>query len=409
MNNGKSTRKTNRPNNNNKSRNNGKPNNSAKRNSRRTKRSKKNGGSGSNPVRSTDSIIHSLAKSTGQMVLTTSAADAYSCCRMYGIIPRSPPSIPDGCSGKHMAVCLYNIDRVSPGSAGQTLYIQQNGWLPAPLYISSPAATAFSVNGIACSVARVPLGISPEYSIGIPNSTPGNTLDALDVYRASGVRIVSNTVIIKYTGPVNTCAGMIRAFENHISVSDPIMTTGTSATTTAPTTGIGFAGTNTAATNTRFANSGTGICQLDGSFNPVPPPDNFSCRPEKGMVVRMKHRSSTFAQRPIYPTPLGFYAGSATISAATGFATNAVCEIGQYGGGFISYDNNWVGNAIALENLNADASYTIETMVCVEFTPQANSAFVKLTKAGPPANRKIIDNVEQQLNNQGVGLSMDRM
>jgi len=415
MNNGKPAKsKAVRANNNNKSRNNGKSRNPRKRNSGRGKGNKKAGGGGSNAVRSTDTIISTLAKSTSQMVLGA-RDDAYTCCRMFGTIPRMPPSIPDGCSGKHMAVCLYSIDRISPGSAGQTIYLQQQAWLPAPVIAYSSNNSTFTVNGATGTSGKLPIGISPEFITTVANSRPGSATSALDPYTSSGVRIVSSTIRVRYTGPVNTCAGMLRAFENHIAVTAPNLVTGTSASATAPTTGFGLALSGSSGVVTAYAPLSTNCYGLDGTMgfgstgNPVPPPDNYCCRPEKGMIIRMKHRGTNYEQVPIFSTPVGLFFGNATNATAPFTVPNLIAEFGNSGGGTIAFDNDWVGNTIVLENMNSDASYTVETMVCVEFTPQANSPFVKLTKAAPPANLKVIQNVEAQLNRQGPAMPLDLM
>jgi len=381
-----------------------------KRKSNANKRSNNNnnGGHGGEPnvtaVRTPDTIIRQLARKTAQMVLN-GGMDDYSCCRLLGTIPRSIPSIPDGSSGKHICVCLYSLDRINltGATAPGQLVLQLQAWVPLNL-TAVCTTSAFALNGNTYNAGVIaPGGVAPEFQISQAQTTPGWTSSALDVYGATAMRIISLTSKITYTGPVHTCSGAIRIYENHMSLNPAFQTTSTSSTSTAPTTGIALNIYNGSGASTAYAPVNTPVLTIDGaSVGAIVPPMHQSWRPEAGVIVRCKHRTNKFESVPVAVTPLGMTAATPTTLGNNRVFNSYTATSSNYGGGILGFDNDWTGVTVLLDGINADSSYTVETMCCVEFQPSVGSPYYKLTKESPSANPSSIRKVDATLRSEGV-------
>jgi hypothetical protein len=62
--------------------------------------------------------------------------------------------------------------------------------------------------------------------------------------------------------------------------------------------------------------------------------------------------------------------------------------------GLITFDNAWTGFQIVFNNLNSDASYRIESVVCLEFNPAVGTAFYNVTKAASKINNTTLQQGE---------------
>jgi len=343
---------------------------------------------------------------------STQTMSPYECCRLMGAVPKESPSIPDGSSGMHNAVCLYATDRLTFAS-GQTCLMQFNPWLPMFGLVQSSGT--FSLNGVpfagASSIGQsyAPMGVPAVYryagdGITAPiqsTSVPGYTPSVCDQYSATSFRIVSQTHKIYYTGPVTTCAGSIRAWENNMAISDEIVVTNTVSGV-----GINFTVKKADGTTLTVSPPGTRVLIMDGITTTTPPVSCVTVRPEQGMLISLKHSSKDYKQRPISTVPLGLTFGP--FSPATNMngvgnilALSSATGFGNCGGGIVAYDNDWVGMTVILDNMNSDASYIVETCVCVEFTPSSNSAFKALSKEGPKPDNALIAKIEKYLANRG--------
>lgn len=359
--------------------------------------------------RTTGTIISALAAQTKRLTL-----DPYECCRLMGMVPKVSPSIPDGANGKHICVCLYTIDRVSfpTGTTGaQTVDLQFNPWYPVAG--AAYSSVKFTLNGIDYSPSAgvvAPLGVPTQISrLNAIDTVPGSGLNTLDIYASTGMRIVSQAHHIQYTGPVTTCSGMLRGFSNSWVLSNAGETTYGIPPTGA---GPGYYGTtydNTNALRYRI-NPQTTILQIDGTRTIAAYPSNtVSLRPEQGCLVRLNHIGSTFKTQPIHtPFPaLATFPGappSSTVPTEVDsvFQNTPGSSTTGYSGGIAAYDNDWEGAHVTLENVNADASFSITTCVCVEFQPQASSTFYPLSKAAVAPQPQRIAKVNAIIANQGV-------
>lgn len=361
--------------------------------------------------RTPGTIINALAAQTQRLTL-----DPYECCRLMGLVPKVAPSIPDGANGKHICVCLYTIDRIAfpTGTTGaQTVDLQFNPWYPAAG--AAYSTKKFTLNGVDYTPSAgliAPIGVVAQISGMITSSTlPGNPSNMLDIYTSSGMRIVSQSHQIQYTGPVTSCSGMVRGFANSWILNRLGQTTFGSSTPTTP--GPGFYGTtydNNAVVRPQIVAAQTPILQIDGSRDITAyPSSTVSLRPEQGCLVRLNHRGSTFKTQPLqtpFPCLVTFPNGAVPnlntpTEADSTFQTKPIANEG-YGGGIVSYDNDWEGAHVTLENVNPDGSFSVTSCVCVEFQPQASSNFYPLAKAAAAPQPQRIAKVNTMLANQGV-------
>jgi len=375
--------------------------------------------------RTLDTVIRTLSTKMASMNMKS---DPYACCRLMGTVPRSPPSIPDGGSGKHACICLYTTDTIS---ATSQFRLQFNPWLPCPgtvtsfdtgMVITSGSGTSITYTNTANSSSSFPqIGRPPQFTTGWGTTSfsrmPGSTID--DPWAASTFRIVSQTHKITYTGPAFSCAGAIQVFENPMSIEQVATTTSNNSVTppggTLALSNYGADGALGTGTVTSAPIS-TMIWGIDGNQAPAPTVTSNIYRPEQGVLVRLKHRGNTFEPQPFFRTLGGLTVNSTSVSNGTtppGTSANSYWrfEIGGastasafYGTGLIGYDNDWVGTHVIGTGLNTDASYLVETCICLEVTPQASSPFAPLARESGPAKPAIIKQVEQQLRAEGTSV-----
>jgi len=321
------------------------------------------------------------------------------------MVPRKSPSIPDGSGGKHIAVCLYSLDRISfTGTGAKTALLQLNPWVPVSALMQG---SGIVVNGVSYpnqtigSTFYVPLGIPNIYATSSNNTIAGAFPTGCDPYQSTSMRVVSVVYKIYYTGPVNTCAGAIRSWENAWTVVSGKQIT---ANTDNPTTGLSLRNTSLAGETTVFSNIGTCVNFVDGVTSIVPPPSTLTVRPEQGMLISLKHRGEEFKSLGIPSTYQGIVLGRDTAQQGNTAIVfdNAVGSIATFKGGVANFDNDWIGQALLLDNVNENASYTLETTFCVEFIPQGNSTMYALAEDVTTKKQNVIDKVEKTLQDTGA-------
>jgi len=385
------------------------PNNNRGRNNkgRRKQQSRPNPAGSNNSIRTSGSVISALAKQASRMNISSMMSSPYAMARLTCCVPKLVPGIPDGSSNKAVRICLYAIDRLTFGAV-TTATIQFNPWMPTCASLIGGTGTTY-VNGNAVTTATgytaVGFGIPNSFStIPQASSRPGSTANAIDAYGATSMRIVAQTHAIRYTGPVNNCAGMLRSFQNDWSLSPVGTVTATSATASAPSTnGVAVAIKDITGTTVAWAPLGTEILNLDGptANQLVAGANTVSCRPEEGMTIRLAHKSGKFESVPVrnIPPAIAWYnnsTGTALVSLAHHFPAN-----GSNQPCVIAYDNDWVSQTVILENVNADASFSIESCMCVEFIPNSSSAFAPVVMGNPKPNPRVITAVQEAINNNG--------
>lgn len=369
-------------------------------------------------VRHPGTIITDLATATEKIVLGRDSwkENPYACCRLGGKAPSTVPSIPDGCGGKHIATCLYVVDRIA-NAGSSSILIQTRPYLPCFAFITSNGGATVNGTTLASNVTG-PAGVPLPFFQGA-GSGPGSLANTADIYNASTMRIVSMRYRVTYTGPVTTAAGAIYAFDQPNTLSPVGETNATSATAVPPATGIYFTTTDASgsAASILVAPINTPIYQEDSGFFGFGVTRNLPAqtqvyRPEQGCLLIPKHRTNKFANVPVVNIPFGITASNTATTGTTGnFGMSSIVTrvgasgpIGAYNGGFISFDTDWSGGAIMLDGINADASYVLETMICVEMAPASNSPFYSLAKDSPPANSVLMDKIQKHLNSVEVSM-----
>jgi len=379
------------------------------RNAKRRQNRKQGVAKGMDDLRTPGTIIKNLAGMMKGMSLSN--VSEYMMCRAKAIAPKMVPSIPDGNNGRHICVCAFKSDRLTwSGTGSKYCTMQINPWIPAPLFFQSVDTTTL-FNGLTMPNAAVfqPGGVAPEFDTGIDFTRPGTT--TIDPYFAIGFRIVAITVHITYTGPVTTAAGVLRATPNTFNLQDIGETTNTSASATAPTSGFALSRRNNTATIIGWANNNTPVAPLEGAFgfaNGLSKPNTRTVRPEEGLIVRLKHRTGDFKLQPMRDQNIGVaLRGSTSGAGAPVLVDNIFSETGTFGGGLRGFDNDWEGVLVTFENVNADASFIIDTCVCLEIQPSPTSTVYQFAKESVKPDLAAIKATQNYINENSIRTHRD--
>lgn len=353
--------------------------------------------------RSPDTIISSLAASTSAMSMGSPYLDA----RLYCCAPTDSVSIPDGSSGKHFPVCLYSRDRISfAGTTPQSGMIQICPWLPNPIFLATGANVA--INNVSAAGSRMGFGSSAQFAaLPAVQQLPGNLSNAVDIYGATTCRIVAQTHSIRYTGPTQTCAGMILSWQNSVPLFTQGTVTATSATATpAPTTGRSVQVFDNTGAWRLWAPIGTEILTADvpDYVNLTSPAGTVCARPEQGMTIRLAHKGPDYEHVPFRNVPAAVIPFTGSTSLTNVNANNLTVQGPRGGTALCAFDNDWEGQIVSFENVNPDASFMVETCICVEFVAASTSPFYPVSRASPSKNEKIITTAERIITKQGTAV-----
>jgi hypothetical protein len=128
------------------------------------------------------------------------------------------------------------------------------------------------------------------------------------------------------------------------------------------------------------------------------------------MTIRLAHKTGKFeavAVRNIPPAVVP-YSGSTSTTAVNlnhFFSEQPNTASTSTAPNVIAFDNDWVSQALLLENVNADAAFCVETCICVEFSPLASSPFYPLAKSSPAADLPAIAHVQKTINEKGSAMA----
>lgn len=313
-------------------------------------------------------------------------------------------ALPDGSNTNFVVTDSFAIDNISfTGSGSRSFVIQTMPTLPSMAIVGS--TDAMNVNGIA-------VGVLSSYSLGslpgtswVPIATPSIFNSSCvpgslysDPWSASAMRFINLAFRIVYTGPVNTCAGSITVTPNNCVFVDANATTRE---------GLRLFPANIA--GTAQANpypGGTPMLATDLQLNPGAfTRASRTFRPEQGVTLIVPHAGTSFDNVAIGRTPYALIATSQSTSAVTDI-TPAIRQV-TFNGieycGIACYDNGWGGFQIAFNNINADASYRIESMVCMEVSPMVTSPYYPMTqKSSPPKDDGALAQAADMVNKGGI-------
>lgn len=373
---------------------------------RRQKRQNKNNLGGNKP-RSPATIINTLTKSMNKMqIKSAQGGKPYVQARLHCCVPRTLPRVPDGSNTRVLKMCFYSVDRLSfTGTGAKTATLQFNPWVPCPGLVVSPDGDTV-LNGFTLpsnpGIIGGGFGMPAQFSALAKNYTaPGSTSNAFDMYNGSSIRIVAQTHAIRYTGPVNTCSGVVRAWENENSLNENGTITTYSATSTQPTTGISGQVFGAGTLWTRGVPIGTQVLSYDGFSSPTIPATAMSGRPEQGMTLRLPHKTGTYKYVPVANIPPVLVPATSISSTTAVNAYHLFFETATNLPNIFAYDNDWTGMNVLLDNVNADASFSIESCVCVEIVPMGTSAFYPLGDTQSVTDISAIKHVQSVIASEG--------
>lgn len=321
--------------------------------------------------------------------------------RLSALPTSSHCPIPDGRARSVICRCLYKVDRLTfTGLIPPTVQVSLAPFLPAPILVNGQACL---LNGNTVPNAGRTYaggGIAANWAINNTiGSLPGSALNS----DYGKIRITSIGCRIRYTGPVTTCAGLIRVYPNPVTV---LNTSETTATTVAPLTPIAgsYLGTyNSAGTLVNVGPIGSMATLVEGLSFQTPTSKVQCYRPEEGVIARCIHSG-----------PYN-YVDSATNTSALTFSppqgnpvayVNMYADQGTYGGAIIATDDSWTPVTISLENVNVDASYSIETCVCLEAQSKPTSPLYDLTTDYPVVDMAALNLAENVISKQGVSVPL---
>lgn len=363
-------------------------------------RQKTNGPNLSGAKRSPDTIIDQLS---GRMSAVSLKRHPYLHCRSdpFGSSGRS--HIPDGSNDQFVIVDAYSVDNIAMSQAQSTFYIQTSSTLPSMAMVFGAPSTNLTVNGNTVTPpaaiqpdgnvvasARYPICISSAYNLGIQ---PGNSIN--DPYSSTKARLVSKGYRIVYTGPVNTCAGVITVTPNDYALALGELTTSSLPVPATGTFSLSINNASNAVLSTCASSSPFLSTDLTISTNAMNR-ETRTFRPEEGVYLVPKHRSADFKIHPMTNLPFGVVANFSASTASTKAYTNMLTSNGTYAGGVIWYDNDWEDYLIQFSGINSDATFRIECITCFEYNPSASSVVAPLAQGAAKAEPAIMKQAADQ-------------
>jgi len=365
---------------------------------------------GMSTLRTVDTISRRLITGMNNMQIGPKARHPYLACRANPFAGHGGRGIPDGNNDNFVVTDLYAADTIALGAGANTFSIQTLPSLPVSSFLGT--SDPVSVNGVtyaANSIATVssfPLQENQVFRAFVPLGTPaqwplknigsaGATIPS-DPYNSNKARFVAFAYRLTYTGPAYNCAGSITITPNSACFQDIGNTLSSSA---ASATIVAVSTENTAGARTQLP-LGTPMLSLDYSLEPNQiSRESLTIRPEQGLLLIPKHATSDFKIRPIYDSPQGLLQNDSLQNTGATVSNNKLCIMKTTtltSGGVVMYDNDWSGFVLNFTGLNSDASFRWETVYCVEYSPNAISAFKGLTKRSEPAAPQVIKEAQTQ-------------
>lgn len=341
------------------------------------------------PQRTKTNGLRTIVRTPGTIIKTLNARQPVPTGQSHYVVCRSNPfhghggaAIPDGKNSNFVVSDTFSVNNFAPSAAGQTIVIQTLNTLPALAMMGS--LSNFTVDGnlvtgltslqpsITTSTSYYPVCISPPM---INNGLLGSKFS--DPYASTTSRMISCGYRLIYTGPATTCAGSITVTPNPIAWG----TTATSATggfSLVPPLITGTAGTTMSlgavCLNCDIVINDTAMTRATKTF-----------RPEQGVYIVPTHRSNTFE---LVPTLVQPYAPVANVNTALGAVSNGTmlrpASNGAGNPGVVWFDNDWTTYTIVISGVNADASFRLESVCCMEYCPAITSPFYPMTNNKSP-------------------------
>lgn len=331
----------------------------------------KNGLSGAK--RTPGTIITRLSK---KRVSKSKGVSPYVICRAYPFAAPGGDGHPDGGNSNYVVSDTFAVSNFTCTTAGQTVVIQTLPALPAMAMVKS--SSNLLADGVTLTGSPIVLDGTVQGAwcpICVPNIftsavTPG--VAYVDPWSSTGLRFVTFGYRIVYTGPAVSCAGSITVTPNSASVE-------TYGTTSAA--GLTVNVVSAANTSLGACLANTPVMAMDCGVNVnAMTRASRTHRPEQGFTLVPQHRSKNYKIQQTPTTPYTVIANKVVTGPATTAYSNLMYVVDPARHGVITFDNDWTGFQIVFNNLNADASYRIEAVVCMEFNPAVGTPFYNTAK-----------------------------
>jgi len=352
---------------------------------------KKNGLNTMSPFRTVDEITRQLASSS---ISPAKQVKPYVACRLNPFMSgKATSGIPDGKNSQYVVVDAYSVDTLT--QLPSTFVLQTVSAMPSMLWMNSVtgpfvvngtvynAASALTPTATSLTTSWAQLAIIPNFN-GLLSA--GNGSGSEDPWNASSARFVTIGYRIIYTGPVNTCSGSISVVPNKVSIKESSGTTTTNVLATGTNTSLVIPQANT--TVASYLNTGVGYANVDfDCSSAIITKNSLTVRPEQGLVIIPRPGKGSFDKKPLFTNRPQFLVGNFTTQAAP----NTLASLLRQGtvnvipsGCVVFVENDFENFMIQFNGINSDASYRIETVVCIEVNPQVTSILNQVAiKASP--------------------------
>lgn len=360
-----------------------------------------------NPIKLNPLALPNVTRTPGTIIRNLSLKTAvakplphYVVCRSNPFAGHGGSAIPDGKNSNFVVTDTFSVTNFSPTAAGQTIIVQTTNCLPALAMIGS--RTNFIVDGTTVTaLTSLQPNASTSGTTFYPACVPpplvgqgGIGTQFSDPYNSTTARAISMGFRLIYTGPATTCAGVVTVTPNPIGFGQTI-TTVSGGLGIVPVSAAGAAGTSIAA-------SVTGIC-MDMTINETSlTRASATYRPEQGLYVVAQHKTADFKLQPTYGSALVPLANANTAIGA-GNLCSLFRTVGSTTPGVIWFDNDWMTYQIAISGMNADATYRLESVLCMEYSPAITSAFYPLSIKMSPNDVKLIAQAQAIVDKAALG------
>lgn len=370
-----------------------------------------------NQMRTTNTITQSLGSLSLASRPNSGSIKPYVKCRADPFNSNGQYGIPDGTNANFIIVDSYSVNNIACTQFQTSFTIQTLPCLPAMAMVGAAPSTTLVIDG---TVVTAPALTSPNSAITnawrpicIPqpysNSpyAPGAAIE--DPYNSSVARMVAVGYRITYTGPVLSCAGSITVTENKVGFTEIGQTTsGTGVASTAPYSIVTSDRTNTLA-GVFNQPAGTTVLAIDITTNPnAMTASSVTFRPEEGILVLPKHSTIDFKNQIVRDNPACVVANPSTNSNTLANMLQYVGPIGSptYHGTVIWYDNDWTSVQIVFNGINQDATFRVESVLCMEYGLQVSSPFLPLSHKFSSNDRPQIVTATEMMKRVPVAMPM---
>ena len=352
----------------------------------RKRRNRRNNGSAPAVVsRTTNQVQQDLRRPRATPTPMKREMDKYLRCRLDPF-NSSSGMIPDGSSTRRVMVDHRSYADIAASESGSSFVFRTFPSLPY-FGMMKAGSEGFTLNGSPIKLVNpvdsfgwVPTLIGAEYyGTGDGNRFNPTNLekDNNNPFSASRFRIVTQAVRITYTGPAASASGLVTVRSTPISLLSKNSNVLFDNAFINWTTGL-------ASVNAGGSTRGCAVSWDNAAGTATV--DDYSCRPETGVQTVVKHNGDyewqDYSVNAMVLYPSDHKGNSLICSNGNGPSSSG----GFQYHGVIGVDTNWDSVEFEFTSLNREASFRIESVLCVEYEIQPTSTFARLAQKPPPEN-----------------------